>query len=311
VVQLLLETGQHCGLDEEALGAAAEDGHLSVMQLLIQQGADPCWDTTEFQHGRALANAIKHMQPGATLLLLQAGAVPGESALVQATTKTNPRVVQALLDHGATDAEANALTAAARSSRQCWPVVELLLHMSHKEPDTADPNSLCSRLGLALVAAAGNGQYQMVEHLLSYHPQGTSDSSAPASVSQEDLDKALCAAACMGHDAPCVQPNGSWYAPIDSSRFESRDYCTIVMLLVENGADVDAQEDAPMRGALRFGDAEMRDLLMEFGANPNVQPMKTVDDEIMEGMQRFHEELMAGKYPELHVHGSALECASL
>jgi hypothetical protein len=195
--------------------------------------------TSHYGHGQALTTAIKHGQLEAVQLLLQAGVEAGEEALVLAAEWGDLRVVQLLLDHGIRDTKDCAMIAAAMSSHQCWPVTELLLN---SWPDEGNSH-LGSRLGLALAVAAGSCNLHVVQHLLSYQPQVTSQSSQPALISQADLNKALSMAAYSGKHLPRFEhPHGLWKVRFRVSSRCTQSQCEIARVLVGKGAVINSAD---------------------------------------------------------------------
>jgi hypothetical protein len=229
VVEQLLTRGAEHGY---ALALAAKQGHLPVMQLLIQHGADLHYECfSHYGHGQALTTAIKHGQLEAVQLLLQAGVEAGEEALVQAAGLEDSRIVQLLLDHGIRDTKDRAMIAAAMSSHQCWPVTELLLN---SRPDEGNSH-LGSRLGMALVAAAGSCNLRMVKHLLRYQQQVMPQISQPVLISQADLNKALCAGASRGRGS-FTHPQFGWAVQFLSTRWQPGVDYDIIRVLAKKGA---------------------------------------------------------------------------
>jgi hypothetical protein len=80
VVQMLLDCGQFCGCKGQALSYAAYHGYLSVMQLLIQHGADVNYGRANGGCGKPLQQARAGRSLEAVQLLLQSGATKGEDS---------------------------------------------------------------------------------------------------------------------------------------------------------------------------------------------------------------------------------------
>jgi ankyrin repeat protein len=196
VVHALLDCGQNCGDQQAALAAATGEGHLAVMQLLIAHGTDVNGHSREAPEKLPLAVAIGAGQLAALELLLEAGAEATPSALVTAAQHSQgAEMVELLLQHGASDTGDKALVAAAIHRTQPWPVVQLLLESGHgvvaADSVAGGHSYLSRRVGVALVAAAGQGTLRIVEHLLRYQPQDTAGNSSGRFVRECDVHQAL------------------------------------------------------------------------------------------------------------------------
>jgi ankyrin repeat protein len=165
-------------------------------------------------------------------------------------------IVRHLVELGVRDTEDSALVAAAMCARQPWPIMELLLAAGKAaEASSSEPEgSLNRRLGAALIAASGQGRAGLVEQLLEYQRgERAPDSSMPPALSRNILDTALCAATMASREF--THPFG-WSKPFFlPSSTHARQW--IISMLVERGADVEAEPSAAMRAALKARDGKM------------------------------------------------------
>jgi hypothetical protein len=204
IVQLLLECGHDCGCKGAALMSAVGNGDVPMMRMLIAHGADVNGEYSgEGRHRRPVEEAIQRGSLEALQLFVQSGANIQDSDLVAAARSGKEvGVLRFLLDLGLKSRDDAALMAAAASYHQSWPVLQLLLESgAGPEGSSADAQqhtSLGTRLGKALVAAAGAGRLRTMEQLLNYHVHlgscasgGTDSSSGSTDISKTDLTQAL------------------------------------------------------------------------------------------------------------------------
>ncbi|CAK9064066.1 unnamed protein product [Durusdinium trenchii] len=190
VVCLLLEAGADKNAAGEffggtALRAAATRGHLEVVRLLLRAGADKNAATTDRE--KALMGAAEHGHLDVVRLLLEAGA-DGATALINAAFNGQLEAVRLLLEAGAAKNAANtngetALMAAAEHDH--LEVVRLLLKAG------ADKNAATTDGETALMRAAHNGHLEVVRLLL--------EAGAGKNAANTNGETALIGAAKHGH----------------------------------------------------------------------------------------------------------------
>ncbi|KAJ5312860.1 hypothetical protein N7508_003690 [Penicillium antarcticum] len=240
VVQTLLEYGANPnvqgGYSGNALQAASYNGYERIVQMLLEKGADPNIQSENF--GGALQTASRRGHKNIVQMFLKRGVevnaqtALGATALQAASFEGHESVVQILLEHGADRNVGNALQAASRNGH------ERILRMLLKRD--ADVNL------------------------------GTVDSNA------------LLAASLMGHEG-CVQllleqganvnvqlgRNGSALVAASSGGFEN-----IVNILLEKGANVNGRGgrgSTALQAALSKGHVKIVQRLLDEGADPNIQ----------------------------------------
>jgi ankyrin repeat protein len=113
VVQMLLEHGMGC-CSNNALEAAARNGNVKCMELLVQYGAllQPCW-YSDAPVNKLLEGAISHHKADAVAWLLQQGIPANACALRHAIQCDQVECLRVLLQHGVNDEGNLALFAAA------------------------------------------------------------------------------------------------------------------------------------------------------------------------------------------------------
>ena len=281
IVDLLLEKGadvnEEDGYYGNAMTAASEQGHRDIVQPLIERGADIYGEKGYNALHAALSEGYKEIVE----LLLEIAGANGQTGytsevLHTASYKGSNDIVELLLERGA-DVNAwggmygNALQAASFSGHK--DVVELLLQ---KGADVNAPGGIYCMS--ALQAASFSGHSDVVELLLE---RGASVNA----LGDEYYGNALQAASFAGHkkvvllllqNGADVNTYGGKYGnALQAASFTG---CKdIVELLLQNGADVNAQGGKygnALQAASFNGHKDVFELLLQRGVNVNAEGRK-------------------------------------
>jgi ankyrin repeat protein len=276
IIQCLILNGTWSVIYDKTLNAAALEGHINIIKILLDNGANAAVQNDFY--GNALHSASLKGHAEIVKLLLERGmdvnAQGGKycSALQAASYEGHIEVVHQLLNHGA-DVNApggdcgNALQAA--SLNGYINIVNLLLEKG------ADVSARAGLYGNALQAASHNGHSEIVEILFS---KGLGFLNEKI----KTYSGALQAASLNGHIKIVLylldkggddEFNGDEYGnALQASSLNG--YIDIVKLLIAKGADVNAK-GGPYGNALQAasfqGHAEIVTLLLEKGADVNAQ----------------------------------------
>lgn len=212
LVQLLLEQGADPDVSNP-LSYAVQQEYTTIVQLLLEHKANP-------DLGNPLLSAVKMKSAPIAQLLLEHTANPDNGIpLLCAVQQDSTNLTQLLLKHNASPNKGDVLFHAVK--RGSIPITRLLLEHG------ADPNA-----GNTLLTAVQRSC--VVEDLTRLAPKHE----ASASVGKGDV---------LGHDA-----------------IQRDEYAAIVQLLLEHGAK--AQSGSPLVCAVRNGDMKIVRLLLEHGA---------------------------------------------
>lgn len=261
----------------ETLIAASKYGDLSLVNRLLDTGADPNTDTEEgktpliFASERGYTDIVK-------LLLSKGKANPnttststGNTALIFACRHGYTDVVQALLNANADPNASNNIgeTSLMYSSfNGHTKIVELLLDAE------ADVNAIDEDEMTALIGASEKGYTNIVDLLLG--------AGADSNASNEFGSTPLTMASKLGHtkivkllldtdaDPNGINENGN---PLVEASYQG--HTEIVGLLLARGAKADPRGavealNTPIMGASQFGHVEIVEMLLARGANPNL-----------------------------------------
>ncbi|KAJ7059432.1 hypothetical protein C8F01DRAFT_1370371 [Mycena amicta] len=293
---LLWPRGKHFRINigdyGNALQAASDGGHLDVVRLLLEHGADV--NMQGGHYGNALQAASHSGHLDVVRLLLEHGAdvnMQGGhygNALQAASHSGHLDVVRLLLEHGA-DVNAqgghygnalrrhygNALQAASAGGH--LDVVRLLLEHG------ADVNAQGGLYGNALQAASAGGHLDVVRLLLEHgadvNMQGGHYGNALQAASAGghlDLVRLL-----LEHGADVNMQGGDYGNALQAAL--ARGHLDLVRLLLEHGADVNAQgglDGNALQAASEAGHLEIVRLMLEHGADVNAQAPGAFCDDI-------------------------------
>jgi ankyrin repeat protein len=240
---------------------AAAKGHLEIVKLLLDHGADPnLAEEGIAPHGHALYAAAANGHHEIAKLLLEHAAHPNPEvessadALSRAISNNDRPMIELLCSYGATRAvhllayDGDVRTAAAVFSA---------------DPSLADDPE-------ALANAAGEGHESFVRLMLRYQPDLPRRLSFPAwsvGAKTHALNELL-----FEHGMNPSQPD--WLMITALHQFARNGNVEKAIQFLDRGADVDARDEdlcsTPLGWAAKFGQLEMAELLMERGAQTNL-----------------------------------------
>lgn len=244
---------------------AAAAGHLEIVRLLLERGADPNLPEEGLApRGHALYSAVSNGHFDIAGLLLENGAYPNPpvessaDALLIALSKADEKMVELLCSYGA--ACPVGLLAYGGDVRTAAAVFAA-------NPALADDPD-------ALENAAGQGHEPFVRLMLRYRPDlaarvavGVRSKGPQSPIKTRELTEFL-----FRNGMNPSLPN--WLRITPLHRFAQRGDVESAAIFIDHGADLNARDEelcsTPLGWAAKFGQIEMVGLLLERGAKTNL-----------------------------------------
>lgn len=244
---------------------AAARGHLEVVKLLLERGADPNLPEEGIApHGHALYSAVYHGHYEVAKLLLENGAYPSPpvessaDALSIALRNSDAKMVELLCSYG--------------SSRS----VDLLAYYGDVQTAAAvfAANPALADDPDALENAAGQGHESFVRLMLRYQPDlatrvavGVRAQGPQEAAKSRELTELL-----FAHGMNPSRPD--WLGITPLHQFARKGDVENAAIFIDHGANLHARDEdlcsTPLGWAAKFGKFPMVELLLERGAKPNL-----------------------------------------
>jgi ankyrin repeat protein len=252
--------GYYIGAGSPLRNAAAR-GHLDVVRLLLERGADPNLPEIGIApRGHALYAAVANKHVEIVKLLLAHGAYPNPEvessadALSRAISNADQPMIDLLCSHGATRA------------------VHLLAYYGDVRTAAAvfAANPALADDPEALANAAGEGHETFMRLMLRYQPDLPKRLTFPAwsvGAKSRELNEIL-----FAHGMNPSQPD--WLGITPLHQFARKGDVEKATLFIEQGADLHARDEdicsTPLGWAAKFNQTAMVELLLKHGARPNL-----------------------------------------
>jgi ankyrin repeat protein len=258
---------------------AAARGHLEMVKLLLERGADPnLREEGIAPHGHALYSAVYNGHYDIARLLLENGAYPNPEvessadALSIAMMNKDEKMVELLCSYGA-----------ARS-------VDILSYYGDVETAAAAifaVNPALADDSHALTQAAANGNEAFVRLMLRHQPDLAKRVSGAAKT--QELSKFL-------FERGANPNHRDWLGITPLHRFAKSDDLESAALFIDQGADLHARDEdicsTPVGWAAKFGKTRMVEFLLRRGAKPNLPDDPTWATPLAWATRRGHHEVV-------------------
>ncbi len=262
---------------------AAARGHIEIVKLLLEHGADPNLPEERIApHGHALYSAVANGHYEIARLLLEHGAYPNPEvessadALSRALANSDQRMVELLCSYGAARA------------------VRLLAYSGDVQTGAAvfAANPALADDPAALANAAGEGHEAFVRLMLRYQPDLPKRITFPdwsVGARTRALNELL-----FKHGMNPSQPD--WLRITPLHQFARKGELGKATVFIKHGADLHARDEeicsTPLGWAAKYGQTLMVEFLLRRGAKPNLPDDPPWAIPLQWALRRGHQEIV-------------------